>query len=52
MVEITDIKCGHLFQRTQQHGGCTVVIRNGKKQKLSVSYDYGYTRPLSNDKFV
>ena len=44
MVETTDIKCGH-FQRTQQHGGCSIVVRNGKKQKLSVSYDCGYTRP-------
>ena len=34
IVEITDIKCGllskHLFERTQQHGGCTMPLGNNK----------------------
>ena len=33
-MKITDIKCGllpkHLFQRTQQHGGCIKPVGNNK----------------------
>ena len=36
MVEITDIKCGHLFQKTQQHGGCT----SHKKRKETETFRF------------